>query len=124
VERVIGPDATIVMDFMLNRCIGLIDKLVVYPENMAKNLNLMGGLYNSQRVLLKLANAGASRERAYELVQRNAMKVWEQQKDLMEELLHDADVRSFLSEADVREAFDLQYHLKHVDTIFARVFGG
>lgn len=123
VERVIGPDATIVLDFMLNRTIGLIDKLVVYPENMQRNLDLMGGLFNSQRVLLKLATAGASRERAYELVQRNAMKVWEEKKDLMEELLNDADVRALLSEQDIREAFDLAYHLKHVDTIFARVFG-
>lgn len=124
VERVIGPDATILLDFILNRAIGLIGNLVVYPDNMMKNLNLMGGLYNSQRVLLKLANAGASRERAYELVQRNAMKVWEQKKDLMEELLADADVRAFLKEEDIREAFDLHYHLKHVDTIFTRVFGG
>jgi adenylosuccinate lyase len=124
VERVIGPDATILIDFMLNRCIGLIGNLVVYPENMLKNLNQMGGLYNSQRVLLKLANAGASRERAYELVQRNAMKVWEQKKDLLEELLNDTDVRALLSEEEIRDAFDLQYHLKHVDTIFTRVFGG
>jgi adenylosuccinate lyase len=123
VERIIGPDATILIDFMLNRCIGLIGKLVVYPENMLKNLNQMGGLYNSQRVLLKLAAAGASRERSYELVQRNAMKVWEQKKDLLEELLEDTDVRALLSEEDIREAFDLQYHLKHVDTIFTRVFG-
>ncbi len=123
VERIIGPDATILMDFMLNRTIGLIENLVVYPDNMMKNLNLMGGLFNSQRVLLKLATAGASRERAYELVQRNAMKVWEQKKDLMEELLADAEVRSFLGEGDIREAFDLNYHLKHVDTIFKRVFG-
>lgn len=124
VERIIGPDATILMDFMLNRTIGLIENLVVYPDNMMKNLNLMGGLYNSQRVLLKLAGAGASRERAYELVQRNAMKVWEQKKDLCEELLNDADVRALLSETDIKEAFDLNYHLKHVDTIFTRVFGG
>jgi len=124
VERVIGPDATIVLDFMLNRAVGLIENLVVYPDNMLRNLELMGGLFNSQRVLLKLATAGASRERAYELVQRNAMKVWEQKKDLMEELLNDTDVRGFLSEADIREAFDLNYHLKHVETIFTRVFGG
>jgi len=124
VERVIGPDATIVLDFMLNRAVGLIENLVVYPDNMRRNLELMGGLFNSQRVLLKLATAGASRERAYELVQRNAMKVWEQKKDLMEELLNDTDVRGFLSEADIREAFDLNYHLKHVETIFTRVFGG
>jgi len=124
VERVIGPDATIVLDFMLNRTIGLITNLVVHSDNMLRNLNLMGGLYNSQRVLLKLATAGASRERAYELVQRNAMKVWEQKKDLMEELLNDQDVRALLSEEDIREGFDLNYHLKHVDTIFTRVFGG
>ncbi|HEY6838524.1 MAG TPA: adenylosuccinate lyase [Geobacteraceae bacterium] len=124
VERVIGPDATIVLDFMLNRAIGLIGNLVVYPENMKRNLELMGGLFNSQRVLLKLATAGASRERSYELVQRNAMKVWEQKKDLMEELLADQDVRALISEQDIREAFDLNYHLKHVDTIFTRVFGG
>ncbi|WP_298436948.1 adenylosuccinate lyase [Geobacter sp.] len=124
VERVIGPDATIVMDFMLNRCIGLIDNLVVYPENMMRNLNLMRGLIFSQRVLLKLATAGASREKAYELVQRNAMKVWEQGKDFQTELLADAEVRGYLPEEEIREAFDLQYHLKHVDTIFTRVFGG
>lgn len=124
VERVIGPDATICLDFMLNRAIGLIDNLVVYPENMMRNLNLMRGLIFSQRVLLKLATAGASREKAYELVQRNAMKVWEQGKDFQEELLADSEVRGFLPEDEVREAFDLNYHLKHVDTIFTRVFGG
>lgn len=123
VERVIGPDATILLDFMLNRTIGLIDNLVIYPDNMLRNLNLMGGLWNSQRVLLKLAAAGASRERAYELVQRNAMKVWTEKKDLVEELLADPDVRAFLSEEEIQEAFDLGYHLKHVDTIFKRVFG-
>lgn len=124
VERVIGPDATICLDFMLNRAIGLIDNLVVYPENMMRNLNLMRGLIFSQRVLLKLATAGASREKAYELVQRNAMKVWEQGKDFQEELLADNEVRGFLPEDEIREAFDLNYHLKHVNTIFTRVFGG
>ncbi|RNC67855.1 MAG: adenylosuccinate lyase [Desulfuromonadales bacterium] len=124
VERIIGPDATILMDFMLNRCIGLIDNLVVYPENMMRNLNLMRGLIFSQRVLLKLASAGASREKAYELVQRNAMKVWEQGRDFQEELLADSEVRGFLPEEEIREAFDLNYHLKHVNTIFSRVFGG
>jgi adenylosuccinate lyase len=124
VERVIGPDATILMDFMLNRCRGLIENLVVYPENMLKNLNLMRGLIFSQRVLLELANKGASREKAYALVQRNAMKVWEEGKDFQAELLSDQDVRQYLSEADIKEAFDLNYHLKHVGTIFARVFGG
>lgn len=124
VERVIGPDGTIVLDFMLNRAIGLIDNLVVYPENMMKNLNLMRGLIFSQRVLLKLANAGASREKAYALVQRNAMKVWEEGKDFQTELLNDAEVCGYLPQDEIREAFDLNYHLKHVDTIFTRVFGG
>ena len=123
VERVIGPDGTILIDFMLNRCVGLIENLVVYPENMLKNLNQMRGLIFSQRVLLKLATAGASREQAYSLVQRNAMKVWEQGKDFLEELLADAEVRGYLPEEEIREAFDLGYHLKHVDTIFKRVFG-
>ena len=124
VERVIGPDATILIDFMLNRCCGLIDNLVVYPENMMRNLNQMRGLIFSQRVLLELANAGASRENAYLLVQRNAMKVWEEGKDFQAELINDADVRSYLTEEQIRGAFDLRYHLKHVDTIFERVFGG
>ncbi|MBI1922422.1 MAG: adenylosuccinate lyase [Geobacter sp.] len=124
VERIIGPDATVLMDFMLNRSIGLIDKLVIYPENMMKNLNLMRGLIHSQRVLLALATAGASREKAYALVQRNAMKVWEEGKDFQAELLGDEEVRSYISEEVIRDAFDLEYHLKHVDTIFKRVFGG
>lgn len=124
VERVIGPDATILMDFMLHRCTGLIENLVVYPENMLRNLNLMKGLVFSQRVLLTLAGKGASRENAYAMVQRNAMKVWEQGKDFQEELVADEEVRSYLSAEEIKEAFDLNYHLKHVDTIFARVFGG
>ena len=124
VERVIGPDATILMDFMLNRCCGLIENLVVYPANMMRNLNQMRGLIFSQRVLLELATAGASREKAYALVQRNAMKVWEEGKDFQVELLGDPEVRGYLSEEKIREAFDLGYHLKHVDTIFQRVFGG
>ncbi|GFO53892.1 adenylosuccinate lyase [Geomonas sp. Red276] len=124
VERVIGPDATILMDFMLNRAIGLIENLVVYPENMMRNLNQMRGLIFSQRVLLKLAEAGASREKAYALVQRNAMKVWEQGKDFQTELLNDAEVTGFLAADEIKEAFDLGYHMKNVDTIFTRVFGG
>lgn len=124
VERIIGPDATVLMDFMLNRCIGLIENLVVYPENMMKNLNLMRGLIFSQRIMLELANNGVSRENAYSLVQRNAMKVWEEGKDFQAELLNDAEVRQHLSEEQVREAFNLNYHLKHVDTIFTRVFSG
>lgn len=123
VERVIAPDATILMDFMLYRCTGLIENLVVYPENMLKNLNLMRGLVFSQRVLLELARNGASREQAYALVQRNAMKVWEQGKDFREELVADADVRAYLSVEAIDAAFDLSYHFKHVDTIFTRVFG-
>ncbi|WP_136525703.1 adenylosuccinate lyase [Geomonas ferrireducens] len=124
VERIIGPDATVTLDFMLNRAIGLIENLVVYPENMMRNLNQMRGLIFSQRVLLKLAEAGASREKAYALVQRNAMKVWEEGKDFQTELLNDEEVASFLPPEEIKEAFDLGYHLKHVDTIFTRVFGG
>ena len=124
VERIIGPDATILIDFMLNRAIGLIENLVVYPENMMRNLNQMRGLIFSQRVLLKLAESGASREKAYALVQRNAMKVWEEGKDFQTELLNDAEVAGFLPAEEIKEAFDLGYHLKHVDTIFTRVFGG
>jgi adenylosuccinate lyase len=123
VERMIGPDATITLDFALARMTGVIDKLLVYPDNMKKNLNKFKGLIHSQRVLLALTQAGVSREDAYRLVQRNAMKVWEQGKDFLEELLADADVRAALSESDIREKFDLGYHTKHVDTIFARVFG-
>ena len=124
VERIIGPDATILIDFMLNRCCGLIENLVIYPENMLKNLNLMRGLVFSQRVLIEMASRGVSRENAYAWVQRNAMKVWEEGKDFQDELLADADVRKHLSEDEIRGMFDLNYHLKHVDTIFARVFGG
>ncbi len=108
--------------FRLARLAGVIDKLLVYPENMEKNLNKFRGLVHSQRVLLALTQAGVSREDAYRLVQRNAMKVWEQGKDFLEELLADAEVRAALSEEDIREKFDLGYHTKHVDTIFKRVF--
>ncbi|XEN30935.1 adenylosuccinate lyase [Ensifer sp. WSM1721] len=123
VERMIGPDATVTLDFALARLTGVIDKLVVYPENMMKNLNKFRGLVHSQRVLLALTQAGVSREDAYRLVQRNAMKVWEEGKDFLEELLGDAEVRAALSEEAIREKFDLGYHTKHVDTIFRRVFG-
>jgi len=123
VERGIGPDTTIHLDFALARLTGVIDKLVVYPDNMLANLNKFRGLVHSQRVLLALTQAGVSREDAYRLVQRNAMKVWEQGKDFLEELLADADVRAALSEEQIREKFDLGYHTKHVDTIFRRVFG-
>lgn len=123
VERMIGPDATITLDFALARLTGVIEKLLVYPDNMLKNMNKFRGLIHSQRVLLALTQAGVSREDSYRLVQRNAMKVWEQGKDFLEELLADADVRAALPEETIREKFDLGYHTKHVDTIFKRVFG-
>lgn len=123
VERMIGPDATVTLDFALARLTSVIDKLLVYPENMMNNMNKFRGLVHSQRVLLALTQAGVSREDAYRLVQRNAMKVWEQGKDFLEELLADAEVRAALSEEEIREKFDLGYHTKHVDTIFKRVFG-
>ena len=123
VERMIGPDATVTLDFALVRLTGVIDKLVVYPENMDKNLNKFKGLVHSQRVLLALTQAGVSREDSYRLVQRNAMKVWEQDKDFLTELLADAEVTAALSEEEIREKFDLGYHTKHIDTIFERIFG-
>ena len=123
VERAIGPDTTITLDFALNRLAGVIEKLVIYPDNMLKNMNKFRGLVHSQRVLLALTQAGVSREDSYRLVQRNAMKVWEQGKDFLEELLADEEVLAALPEAQIREKFDLGYHTKHVDTIFRRVFG-
>ena len=123
VERNIGPDTTITLDFALNRLTQVIDKLVIYPDNMLANMNKFRGLVMSQRVLLALTQAGASREDSYRLVQRNAMKVWEDNKDFKTELLADDEVRAALSEAEIEEKFDLGYHTKHVDTIFNRVFG-
>jgi len=123
VERAIGPDTTITLDFALNRLAGVIEKLVIYPDNMLKNMNKFRGLVHSQRVLLALTQAGVSREDSYRLVQRNAMRVWEEGKDFLEELLADTEVRAALPEAELREKFDLGYHTKHVDTIFDRVFG-
>jgi adenylosuccinate lyase len=125
VERFIGPDATITLDFALGRLTGLIDKLVVYPGRMLKNLNRMGGLVHSQRVMLALTQAGVSREEAYALVQRNAMKVWEADGalSLLDLLKADRDVAQRLPPAQLDALFDLDYHLQHVDTIFARVFG-
>jgi len=125
VERYIGPDATITLDFALARLTGVVDKLLVYPARMEKNLNKMGGLVHSQRVLLALTQAGVSREDAYRLVQRNAMKVWESDGalSLMDLLKADAEVTAALSADEIEDKFDLGYHLKHVDTIFARVFG-
>ncbi len=123
VERAIGPDATITLDFALHRLAGLIEKLVIYPENMLANMNKFRGLVMSQRVLLALTQAGVSRDQAYTLVQRNAMKVWQAGADFKTELLADADVTAALTPAEIEEKFDLGYHTKHVDTIFARVFG-
>lgn len=123
VERMIGPDATITLDFALARLANVIDKLVVYPENMQANLDKLGGLVHSQRVLLALTQKGVSREEAYRLVQRNAMPVWRGEGDFLTLLKNDKDVRASLSEAEIEENFDLGYHLKHVDTIFQRVFG-
>jgi len=123
VERNIAPDTTVNLDFALHRLTSVIDKLVIYPDNMLKNMNKFKGLVMSQRVLLALTQAGASREDAYKLVQRNAMKVWEQNKDFQVELLSDKEVRSFLTEEDIREKFDLGYHTKNIEKIFHRVFG-
>ncbi|HZP08322.1 adenylosuccinate lyase [Methyloceanibacter sp.] len=124
VERVIGPDATIALDFALARLASIIKNLVVYPERMRANLDRLGGLVHSQRVLLALTAAGVPREEAYRLVQRNAMKVWNEGGDFLALLLGDRDVRKALSEDQLRAQFDLGYHTKHVDTIFERVFGG
>jgi adenylosuccinate lyase len=125
VERFIGPDATITLDFALARLTSVVDKLVVYPDRMEKNLNRMGGLVHSQRVLLALTQAGLSREESYALVQRNAMRVWESdgQLSLLNLLKADPEVTAKLSNEQLDALFDLGYHLKHVDTIFSRVFG-
>ena len=123
VERVIGPDATIALDFALARTTGLIDKLLIYPERMQANLDALGGLVNSQRVLLALTQAGMSREGAYQAVQRNAMPVWLEGKDFRTLLKADAEVMKHMGQAQIDAAFDPAYHTKHVDTIFRRVFG-
>lgn len=123
VERAIGPDTTITLDFALHRLAGLVEKLVIYPANMLANMNKFRGLVMSQRVLLALTQAGVSREDSYKLVQRNAMKVWEKGADFKTELLADPEVTAALTPAEIEEKFDLGYHTKHVDTIFARVFG-
>ncbi len=122
VERGIAPDATVTLDFALNRLAGVVDKLVIYPQNMLDNMNKFKGLVMSQRVLLALTQAGVSREDAYRLVQRNAMKVWEHGADFKEELLNDPEVTAALSPAEIEDKFDLGYHTRHVDTIFDRVF--
>jgi adenylosuccinate lyase len=122
VERVIGPDATVTLDFALHRLAGLIEQLVVYPEHMDENLNQLGGLVFSQRVMLALTQAGMSREDAYAAVQRNAMKVWQEKAHFLSELKADADVTKHLDAGALEALFDMGYHTKHVDTIFARVF--
>ncbi|GLQ07298.1 adenylosuccinate lyase [Sneathiella chinensis] len=123
VERGIGPDATITLDFALARLTSVIEKLVVYPDNMLNNMNKLGGLIHSQRVLLALTQAGVSREDAYRLVQRNAMVVWREGADFMELLKNDEEVTNALSHEKIEGVFDLEYHTKHVDTLFKRVFG-
>jgi adenylosuccinate lyase len=123
VERMIGPDATVTLDFALARLTGVIDKLVVYPENMKKNLDRLGGLVHSQRVLIALTQKGMAREAAYKLVQKHAMKVWQGKADFLTLLKADKDVRAKLSDKEIKANFDLGYHFKHVDTIFERVFG-
>ncbi|GBD47213.1 adenylosuccinate lyase [Methylopila sp. Yamaguchi] len=123
VERMIGPDATVTLDFALNRMAGVIENLLIYPERMQGNLDRLGGLVHSQRVLLALTQKGASREDAYRLVQRNAMPVWRGEGDFLTLLKADADVRGYLSDAELEDTFDLGYHFKAVDQTFARVFG-
>jgi adenylosuccinate lyase len=123
VERMIGPDATVTLDFALARLTNVIDRLLVYPENMRKNLDRLGGLIHSQRVMLALTQKGVSREDSYRLVQRNAMPVWRGEGDFLTLLKKDPEVSAKLSAGELEELFDLGYHLKHVDTIFQRVFG-
>jgi adenylosuccinate lyase len=123
VERMIGPDATVTLDFALHRLTGVVDRLVVYPERMRRNLDLLGGLVHSQRVLLALTQAGMSREDAYRAVQRNAMPVWEGTGNFLDLLKKDTEVTGRISETELDDLFDLDHHFRHVDTIFARVFG-
>ena len=123
VERMIGPDATVTLDFALNRLAGVIEKLVVYPDNMKRNLDRLGGLVHSQRVLLALTQKGCAREDAYRLVQRNAMRVWRGEGDFLTFLTEDAEVRKYLSAEELAAHFDLAHHFRHVDTIFDRVLG-
>ncbi len=123
VERMIGPDATVTLDFALNRLAGVIEKLIVYPETMKANLDRLGGLIHSQRVLLALTQKGVSREDSYAWVQRNAMPVWRGEGDFLTLLTADKDVSKALSSSELEALFDLGYHTKHVDTVFRRVFG-
>jgi len=123
VERMIGPDATVTLDFALNRLTGIVDNLIVYPDNMKKNLGRLGGLVHSQSVLLALTQKGVSRETAYKLVQRNAMKAWRGKGDFLSLLKTDRDVRRHLSDKELAANFDVDFHFAHVDAIFRRVFG-
>ena len=122
VERNIGPDTTITLDFAINRLSMVVENLIIYPEQMLKNLNQFKGLVMSQRVLLALTQSGVSREESYKIVQKNAMKVWESNKDFMTELLNDKEVLNYLTEDQIRDKFDMNYHTKHVDTISKRIF--
>ncbi len=124
VERVIAPDATILVDYMLNRFTSLVENLIVYPENMMANLKRMGGLIFSEAVLLLLTKKGLSREEAYAVVQRNAMRVWEKGEDFRSLLSQDEAIQRYLTQKELDDAFDLRSHLKHIDTIFQRLFGG
>lgn len=122
VERIIGPDATIALDYMLYRATELVKNLIVYPENMQKNLDITGGLIYSQRLLLMLADSGISREEAYELVQKNAMKAWKENLNFKELIKNDKKIKKYLTDEDIERAFDISYYTKNVDYIFSRVF--
>jgi adenylosuccinate lyase len=123
VERMIGPDATATLDFALARLASIVDKLVIYPANMKKNLDRLGGLVHSQRIMIALTQKGVAREDAYRLVQRNAMRVWQGEGEFLSFLAADTDLRAHLSESELAQMFDMDHHFRHVDTIFQRVFG-
>ncbi len=123
VERIIAPDSTILIDYMLNRITGLIKNLVVYPENMKANLQLLKGLVFSQQIMLALAESGVSREDAYKMVQTQAMRVWKQKKDFKDLILNDNQICAHIGVKKIEEIFDVRYHLKYISTIFKRVFG-
>jgi adenylosuccinate lyase len=122
VERVIAPDTTILIDYILNRFTGIIKNLVIYPERMEKNLNILKGLIFSQQILLSLAESGVTREDAYKMVQTQAMRVWKDEQDFKTLILKDKEICSHLSEEKIEEIFDLNYHLKYINAIFDRVF--
>ena len=123
VERMIGPDATITLDFVLNRLAGVLENLIINPKNVEKNLNQLGGLIYSQRVLIALTQAGLSREESYEIVQKNALKVWDENADFFVELKKDKRVEKYLDKNELEDLFKVDYHTKNVDIIFKRVFG-